>query len=1013
MKKTTGWLTTHAARYTLVGMLIGFGIPGLATLTDILTHKLPLSLMTVVRVQREQPLLWIIDLAPLILGFLGYLIGKRQDQLIGFTNQLEHTIEARTEELVQTNKELTIQVEERKRVDRMIARAKKEWEATVDAVSELIVLTNEDGQIIRCNLPTVKYLESSYAQVIGSHIDEAFFGRESPEKSLIGADNEVIQFPGVGGWFKVSSYPVRLDGGEFHWVTYVLGNITEAKLAEAEIRRQKQYFESLVENSPVAIVILGLDQKIISLNPAFEDLFGYRLEEVEGQILDVLLVPEGEYEEAVKCTEQVIRGGAVHNYGQRRRKDNSIVDVEIFGVPVNVGGEMVGALGLYHDITEIMRARKEAEEANQAKSEFLANMSHEIRTPMNGVIGMLELALDTNLSSEQRDFLETSRESADSLLGILNDILDFSKIAAGQLDLEEIDFDLRTTVEGVAHSLAQRAETKNLEMACMINHDVPLRLNGDPGRLRQILVNLVGNGIKFTNQGEVVIRVAMVAEEEEQVTLRFEVADTGIGIPDDRMQTIFERFIQVDSSTTRKYGGTGLGLAICKQLVEMMSGEIGVDSTIKKGSTFWFTVVVEKRDELEEPLLPTVDLNDLHILVVDDNQTNRLILINMLEKVGCKVKAIDSGVRAVEELRCASHVEDPYQIVLLDMQMPEMDGEETLTMIKKDPLVKDVIVVVLTSIGRRGDAARLEALGCAGYLLKPIKQKQLYEALSTILSQQLEFEGEKQKKQIVTGHLVSEKIRQRTRILLAEDNPINQKLVVMMLQKAGFSLDVVENGQQAIEALRKQNYNLVLMDVQMPDVDGLEATRQIREMENNDQRTPIIAMTAHAMKGDRELCLAAGMDDYLSKPLVPEDVFAAIERWAGEAKIRSTIVDETETISAAPLNGEVLDLKAALPRFGGDLEFFRMLLEELADELVEKHRLMVEAYQHQDAETLSRLGHLVKGLAANFSAERLRFFAQQLEAQGRANNLSTAPALIAAIEAEIPRLREFLATKVH
>ncbi len=652
--------------------------------------------------------------------------------------------------------------------------------------------------------------------------------------------------------------------------------------ANQGLERQKIYFEALVKNSPVAIVVLDEEHRIQSCNPAFENLFGHREEEILNRDLDALVAPKEYRNDARAYTAQVAGGNTLHGFGKRKHKNGYLLDVEIFGVPVVVGGEMVGVLGLYHDIGELIQAKNDAEAADKAKSDFLANMSHEIRTPMNSVMGMIELVLDTKLNEEQRDFLETARSSAEALLALINDILDFSKIESGQLDLEIIDFDLRTTVEAIAHTLAQRAEEKGLEMACLIEHDIYSSLKGDPGRLRQILVNLTGNAIKFTEKGEVVIRAELVEEDQESVSVKFSVQDTGIGISQDRQGAVFERFQQADSSTTRRYGGTGLGLTISSQLANMMGGEIGLESEFGTGSTFWFTAVFMKQAEEEKSLVSKpVALEGIRILGIDDNATNRIILRKMLENYGVRMDVLEGGKEAVHTLQQAKEENDPYLVVLLDMQMPDMDGEETLQAIKASSIGKKTEVIMLTSMGERGDAARLKDMGCAGYLVKPAKQRQLMDVIGTVLGQKRREVKDRERK-LVTRHTISEQKRQRTKLLLAEDNLVNQKLAVALLSKAGYSVDVVDNGKLAVEAVAEKQYSLVLMDVQMPEMDGLTATRLIREREVGKEHIPIIAMTAHAMKGDRERCLAAGMDDYLSKPLDHNKVYEVISKWSEE-----------------------------------------------------------------------------------------------------------------------------------
>jgi len=773
--------------------------------------------------------------------------------------------------------------------------------------------------------------------------------------------------------------------------------------AQVEIHRQKEYWETLVQNIPVAVVIIDPQERIVSCNPSFETLFGYSQAEVVGQNLDQLVVRnDAGHSEASGYTRQVLEGASVHTLTKRWRKDGMDVDVELFALPVVVDGQHVGAVGLYHDISELVRARRKAEDSDRAKSEFLANMSHEIRTPMNGVLGMIELALDTSLTPEQTDFLTTAHESAEALLSLLNDILDFSKIEAGQLELEEIGFDLRTMVEGVTETLAGRAETKGLELECVLPERLPTHVHGDPGRLRQVLVNLVGNAIKFTTQGEVILRVEVESEVAEQTRLRFSVADTGIGIPGDLQGKLFQRFVQVDGSTTRKFGGTGLGLAISRQLVDKMGGTIGVDSEPGRGSTFWFIVPLQREARpVLTPLAKPDDLAGLRVLVVDDNQTSRTILTRVLASLSCRTDEAADGEQALDKLRQAAASGDPYRVALLDMQMPGMDGEQTARVIKKEGPIRDVFVVILTSVGKRGDASRLGAIGVAGYLVKPLRQAQIIDVMLTVLGQSRRTTLAEPPR-LVTRHTLAE--RQATRILLAEDNPINRKLAVEILTRAGYPVGTVETGRQAVEALRQHRFRMVLMDVQMPEMDGFEATRAIREQEGDRAHTPIIAMTAHAMKGDRERCLAAGMDDYLSKPLQSRDLFAAIERWGREAPLPAAEVVEPPT----PADGGPLDRDRAMPYFGGDEQLFCDLLTQFVGHLGEEVARLRALKDSGDAHAFARQAHSIKGLAATFCADRLHQAAQQLEALGFDDNLAAADVWIEQLEAERPGLEAYL-----
>ncbi len=528
-------------------------------------------------------------------------------------------------------------------------------------------------------------------------------------------------------------------------------------------------------------------------------------------------------------------------------------------------------------------ARKKAESASKAKSEFLANMSHEIRTPINGILGFSHIVLDSDLSAEQHEHLKYIKLSADHLLDVVNDILDFSKIESGHLQLEKIDFNLRTTMETIAETLAVKAFEKNIELTCYMPADVPADITGDPVRLRQILLNLGGNAIKFTHSGEIAVACRMIAQENETVSLYFSVSDTGVGIAEDKLDTIFNSFEQADCSTTRRYGGTGLGLTISKQLVEMMGGKICVESRIGKGSKFHFTVKFQVQTKQSRSSIDydCADLKDLRVLVVDDNGTNRKILEEVFGSWGISHQSVGDGHSALKALESAVHNRRPFDLVITDGQMPEMDGFEVSRRIKENPQYAVTAIILLASMGIRGDAARCKELGISCYLVKPIKQKELADAMMLVFGRQASAHP-KAPPALITRHTVKEaQYHRRMKILLAEDNPINRKMAAKILEKLGHQVETAEDGQQAVQMIADQDYDVVLMDVQMPEMDGVTATRIIRDQENSKyHRLPIIALTAHAMKGDRATFLEAGMSDYLSKPIEPLELKQMIEKWA-------------------------------------------------------------------------------------------------------------------------------------
>jgi len=797
----------------------------------------------------------------------------------------------------------------------------------------------------------------------------------------------------------------------FLWAEILRGRVrNQTALLQEWARREvalKKKYQELFENANDIIFTTDLEGKLTSINRAAEELTGYNRAEAFGA--DISQYVAEEYRQPIQqMLDRKLQDDAPNtDYMEVVTKSGRKVPLEVRSRLIYEDGKPVGLQGIARDVTarkraelERQKAREAAEAANRAKGEFLANMSHEIRTPLNGILGMTELALNTELSEEQREYVTMAKASGETLLTVINDILDFSKMEAGRLDLNPIDFDLRDALGDTLKTLSLRAHQKGLELALHIAPDVPYRLEGDPTRLRQVVVNLVSNAVKFTDHGEVVLKVEIESQTEKDVFLHFTITDTGIGIPPDKQQMIFAPFTQADSSATRRYGGTGLGLAISLQLVELMQGRLWVESQEGKGSTFHF--IARFCASVSKGLAATpseiANLRGLAALVVDDNATNRRIVEAMLVAWGMRPAMADGGWTGLDEMERATAAGKAFPLVLIDACMPDMDGFTLAERIKQNPALAGATIMMLTSAGRRGDAARCRELGIAAYLHKPIRERDLLQAISLALAPRRE--GAKDV-ELITRHTLREK-RRNLRVLLAEDDLINRQLAEHLLRKSGYQVTAVQNGRLAVAAIQAAGlcgFDVVLMDVQMPEMDGLEATATIRTLEQGTStHLPIIAMTAHAMKGDRARFLASGMDGYVAKPVEARLLVRAIEE-ALPARSDARAESGPKIISRP-----AIDWKHGLARVEGDSELFRDLLRLFAREApatLDRLRISVE---RKDAAGIERAAHKLKGSLSNFGADDAIQAASRLETLARDGDLEPTRDALNNLEKEIGRV---------